>query len=430
MAGEGALLLAAGFVLLLLAGAPLAVVLGATGAFVILVENLGIMSVPTNVYAGIAKYPLLALPVFILAGMVFERAGVALRIVRFMSALVGSRRGAQGVVAILVCMLLGGISGSGPADAAAVAMVMIPAMAKQGYPREFSASLIAAAGSTAILIPPSIAFIVYSVLLPQASVPALFAAGVIPGMLAGLSLMLPVLYFALKHGWGAEDAGDRIGVWQGFKEAVWGLAAPVIILGGLRSGFFTPTEAAVVAAIYGFFVGIVIYRTLDLRAIYRVLVESAEISAIVMIIIALAAVFAHAGNTVGAFDAFAQGLLGVTGREGLMLILVMLLILIAGMILDGVSIFLVFLPILIPVMNQFRWDPVWFGVLLTMNIAIGQFTPPLAVNLMVTAKIANVPIESTVRWVAWMVAAMLLALALVALFPPLALWLPGVMGFQ
>jgi tripartite ATP-independent transporter DctM subunit len=429
VAGEGALLLAAGFVLLLLAGAPLAVVLGATGAFVIMVERLGIMSVPTNVYGGIAKYPLLALPVFILAGMVFERAGVALRIVRFMSALVGSRRGAQGVVAILVCMLLGGISGSGPADAAAVAMVMIPGMAKQGYPREFSASLIAAAGSTAILIPPSIAFIVYSVLLPQASVPALFAGGIIPGMLAGLSLVLPVLYFSLKHGWGAAETGERIGVWASFRDAIWGLAAPVIILGGLRTGFFTPTEAAVVAAIYGFFVGIVVYRSLDLRTIYRVLVESAEISAVVMIIIALAAVFAHAGSTVGAFDAFAQGLLGVTGNEALMLILVMLLILIAGMFLDGVSIFLVFLPILVPIMNQFRWDPVWFGILLTMNIAVGQFTPPLAVNLMVTSKIAGVTMESTVQWVVWMVVAMLGALALVALFPQLALWLPGVMGF-
>jgi tripartite ATP-independent transporter DctM subunit len=430
VAGEGALLLAAGFVLLLLAGAPLAVVLGATGAFVILVERLGIMSVPTNVYAGIAKYPLLALPVFILAGMVFERAGVALRIVRFMSALVGSRRGAQGVVAILVCMLLGGISGSGPADAAAVAMVMIPAMAKQGYPREFSASLIAAAGSTAILIPPSIAFIVYSVLLPQASVPALFAGGVIPGMLAGLALMLPVLYFSLKHGWGAEDEGSPIGVWRSFADAVWGLAAPVIILGGLRTGFFTPTEAAVVAAMYGFFVGTVVYRSLDLRTIYRVLVESAEISAVVMIIIALAAVFAHAGSTVGAFDAFAKGLLGVSGNEAIMLALVMLLILIAGMFLDGVSIFLVFLPILIPIMNQFRWDPVWFGVVLTMNIAIGQFTPPLAVNLMVTSRIAGVPMESTVRWVLWLVVAMLAALALVAAFPQLVLWLPGTMGFS
>jgi tripartite ATP-independent transporter DctM subunit len=425
----GSLLLAGMFALLLAAGAPLAVVLGASGALVILVEHLGIMSVPTNVYGGIAKYPLLALPVFILAGMVFERAGVALRIVRFTSSLVGSRRGAQGIVAILVCMLLGGISGSGPADAAAVAMVMVPAMAKQGYPREFSSSLIAAAGSTAILIPPSIAFIVFSVLLPQASVPALFAGGVIPGMLAGLSLMLPVVYFSMKHGWGAEAAEERLSVWASFKEAVWGLAAPVIILGGLRTGFFTPTEAAVVAAFYGFFVGIVVYRTLDLRTIYRVLVESAEISAVVMIIIALASVFAHAGSTVGAFDAFAKALIGFTSSEGLMLVMVMLMILVAGMFLDGVSIFLVFLPILVPIMNQFNWDPVWFGVLLTMNVAIGQFTPPMAVNLMVTSKIAGVPMEATVRWVVWMVLAMACAMALVALFPPLVTWLPGEMGF-
>jgi tripartite ATP-independent transporter DctM subunit len=429
VAGEGALLLAAGFVLLLAAGAPLAVALGAAGALVIVVEGLGVMSVPTSTYGGIAKYPLLALPVFILAGLVFERAGVALRIVRFMTALVGSRRGAQGIVAILVCMLLGGISGSGPADAAAVAMVMIPAMAKQGYPRAFSASLIAAAGSTAILIPPSIAFIVYSVLLPQASVPALFAAGVIPGMLAGLSLMLPVVYFSLKHGWGADEGAERIGLWQSFREAVWGLAAPVIILGGLRTGFFTPTEAAVVAAIYGFFVGIVVYRSLDLRAIYRVLVDAAEIAAVVMIIIALAAVFAHAGNTVGAFDAFARTLLGLTGNEAIMLLIVMAIVLAAGMVLDGVSIFLVFLPILVPIMTRFGWDPVWFGVLLTMNIAIGQFTPPMAVNLMVTSKIGGVTMESTVRWVVWMVLSMLGALALVALVPATALWLPRTLGF-
>ena len=167
MLAEGSLILFVGFALLLLLGAPLAVALGVAGTIVILREGLGIMSVPTNVYAGLAKYPLLALPVFVLAGMIFERAGVAERLVRFVSALVGKRRGGQAVVAILVCMFLGGISGSGPADAAAVAMVMIPGMAKQGYPREFSASLIAAAGSTAILIPPSIAFIVYSILVPR-----------------------------------------------------------------------------------------------------------------------------------------------------------------------------------------------------------------------------------------------------------------------
>jgi tripartite ATP-independent transporter DctM subunit len=426
---EGSMLLFLGFVLLLALGAPLAVALGATGALVILVEKLGIMSVPTNAYAGIAKYPLLALPVFVLAGMVFERAGVALRIVRFTSALVGNRRGAQGIVAVLVCMLLGGISGSGPADAAAVAMVMIPGMTRQGYPQAFSASLIAAAGSTAILIPPSIAFIVYSVLVPQASVPGLFAGGLVPGVLAGLSLMLPVWYFANRYGWGGDADPEVIPVWQSFKEAVWGLAAPAVILGGLRSGYFTPTEAAVVAVFYGLFVGVVVYRSLDFRAIYSVLVESAEISAVVMIIIALASVFAHAGSTLGAFDAFAKSLIGFTSNEAMMLLMITVMLLIAGMLLDGVSIFLVFLPILIPIMNTFGWDPVWFGIILTMNIAIGQFTPPMAVNLMVTSRIAGIPMEATVPWVLWMVLAMLIALALVTAFPPLALWLPQTLGY-
>ncbi|MEW6514785.1 MAG: TRAP transporter large permease [Pseudomonadota bacterium] len=425
----GSLILFLGFTVLLLLGAPLGVALGAAGTAVILTEGLGIMSVPTNVYAGLAKYPLLALPVFILAGMIFERAGVALRIVNFTSALVGNRRGGQGIVAVLVCMLLGGMSGSGPADAAAVAMVMIPGMAKQGYPRAFSASLIAAAGSTAILIPPSIAFIVYSILVPTASVPALFAAGFIPGMLAGLALIIPVLYLSLREGWGAQSVEEKIPVWQSFKEASWGLLAPVIILGGLRSGVFTPTEAAVVAVFYGLFVGLVVYRSLSWRDVYNVLVVSAEISAVVMIIISLAGVFAHAGSTLGAFDAFAHTLIGITSAEWLMLAMIMIMLLIAGMLLDAVSIFLVFLPILIPIANAFHWDLVWFGVLMTMNMAIGQFTPPMAVNLMVTSRIAGISIESTVQWVMWFVVSMLLALTLVAAMPQLALWLPQTLGY-
>ena len=429
MLAEGSLILLGGFATLLLLGAPLAIALGFVGTIVILREGLGIMSVPTNVYTGIAKYPLLALPVFILAGMIFERAGVAERLVRFVSVCVGNRAGGPAIVAILVCMFLGGISGSGPADAAAVAMVMIPGMAAQGYPRAFSASLIAAAGATAILIPPSLAFIVYNILVPQASIPALFAAGMIPGILAGLSLLVPVLWFSIRHGWGREAARAEGGFWRTFREAVWGLIAPVIILGGLRLGLFTPTEAAVVAAFYGLFVGFVVYRTLDLRKLYAVLVESAEISAVVMIIVALASVFAYAGSTLGAFDAFAKLLLGFTTSEAMMLTMIMVMLLIAGMLLDAISIFLVFLPILVPIMRTFGWDPVWFGVLLTMNMAIGQFTPPMAVNLMVTSRIAGVSIESTVRWVVWMVAAMLVAMVAVAVFPALATWLPRQLGY-
>jgi C4-dicarboxylate transporter DctM subunit len=426
---EGSLILFGGFALLLLMGAPLAVGLGLVGTLVILREGLGIMSVPTNVYAGIAKYPLLALPVFILAGMIFERAGVAERLVRFVSACVGNRAGGPAIVAVLVCMFLGGISGSGPADAAAVAMVMIPGMAAQGYPREFSASLIAAAGSTAILIPPSLAFIVYNILVPQASIPALFAGGMIPGILAGLSLLVPVLWFSIREGWGRDSGRVDVRFWQTFREAIWGLIAPVIILGGLRLGLFTPTEAAVVAAFYGLFVGFFVYRSLDLSKLYTVLVESAEISAVVMIIVALASVFAHAGSTLGAFDAFAKLLLGFTASEAAMLTMIMVMLLIAGMLLDAISIYLVFLPILVPIMRAFNWDPVWFGVLMTINMAIGQFTPPMAVNLMVTSRIAGVTIESTVRWVIWMVAAMLMALIAVAVFPGLATWLPRQLGY-
>jgi len=422
-------LLFGGFLILLLAGVPLATTLGISGAAVILAANLGSMSIASNVYSSLAKYPLLALPVFILAGMIFERAGVAAKLVAFVSALVGPRRGAQGAVAIIVCMFLGGISGSGPADAAAVAMVMLPSMTRQGYPPAFSASIIAAAGSTAILIPPSIAFVIFTVLVPQVSVPALFAAGLIPGVLAGLSLLVPAVVFARRYGWGSTDESERKNLLAVLKDASWGIAAPVIILGGLRTGAFTPTEAAVVAVFYGLFVGTVVYRTLDLRKLYRVLVDSAEISAVVMLIIACAGIFAHAGSTLGAFDAMAKAMLGVTQEEHLMLAMIMLLLLLAGMLLDAVSIFLIFLPILVPIVNAFGWDMTWFAVLMTMNMAIGQFTPPMAVNLLVTSRVARIGVESTVGWVLWMVLSMLCALALVAAFPQLALWLPAQLGY-
>jgi C4-dicarboxylate transporter, DctM subunit len=422
-------LLFLGFVVLMLAGAPIAVALGLAGTLTIMAADLGIMSVPTNVYAGIAKYPLLAIPVFILAGLIFERAGVASRLVDFAASIVGQRHGGLAIVAVLVCMVLGGISGSGPADAAAVATVMIPSMAKAGYPREFSSAVIAAAGCTAILIPPSVAFIVYSVLVPQASVPALFAAGLVPGVLAGLSLIIPILWIAHRYGFGRASIGPRPPFWQSLKGAIWGLIAPVVILGGLRTGAFTPTEAAVVAVFYGLVVGAFIYRTLDLRKLYEVLAESAELSAVVLLIIALAGIFAWAGSTLGAFDHFAQLLVGFARHEVVALLILNAMLLVLGMFLDAVSIFLILLPLLVPVALAFKWDLVWFGVMITMNLAIGQFTPPMAVNLMVTTRIAGVTMESTVRWVLWMVASMTVALLLVAFVPEITLWLPRVLGY-
>ncbi|MGE0725555.1 MAG: TRAP transporter large permease [Alphaproteobacteria bacterium] len=429
MTGDAAVLFL-GFAALLLAGVPIAVALGLAATAVIAHAGLGIMAVPTGTYTGIAKYPLLAIPVFVLAGLIFERSGVAGRLVRLATAIVGQRGGALGIVAVLVCMVMGGIAGSGPADAAAVATVMTAGMARAGYPPAFTASIIAAAGATAILIPPSIAFIVYSVLVPSASVPELFAAGVIPGLLAGAALIVPIVLLSRRHGFGLQADEDRPRFWPSLLDAGWGLLAPVIILGGLRSGFFTPTEAASVAVFYGLAVGVLVYRTIDLKGLYRLLVEAAEISAVVMLIVALASVFAWAGSTLGAFDQLAKGLLGLgLGQWGVMA-LIMVLLLVAGMFLDGVSIFLILLPILVPIAVAFGWDLVWFGVVITMNLAIGQFTPPVAVNLLVTCRIAGVPIESTVRWVFWMVLAMGAAMALVIAVPDLALWLPRTLGYQ
>lgn len=430
-----AALLFLSFAVLMFIGVPVAVALGGAGTLAILLSNLdtqwfGLLAVPQSFYAGLAKYPLLAVPMFVLVGSIFDRSGVASRLVNFAIAIVGRGPGMLPLVAISVAMFLGGISGSGPACAAAVGAVMINSMTRAGYPGSYSASIIAAGASTDILIPPSIAFIVYSVLVPQATVPALFAAGMVPGLLAGIALIIPAVWLARRHGMGAlESSLPRPALLTSLKDATWGLLAPVLILGGMRMGYFTPTEAAVVAVFYGLFVGMVVHKTIKFKDLFVILREAAELSAVIMIIVSLAGIFAWALSTLSIIDPITHAIVNSgLGEYGVLALLIALLI-VAGMFLDGISIFLIFVPLVIPIAQAYQWDLVWFGVILTLMVAVGQFTPPLAVNLMVSCRIAKVTIESTVNWVLWLVAAMFTVLLLVVAFPQLALWLPHYLGF-
>jgi len=423
-------LLFGSFVAMLLLGVPIAAALGLAGTATIGFAQLGVISVPTSVYTGIAKYPLLTIPMFVLAGTIFDRSGVAQKLVRFATAIIGNGRGSLAVIAVVVAMMMGGISGSGPAIAAAVCGVMAPAMIRAGYPRPFIASTVAAASATDILIPPSVALIIYSVLVPQAPTTSMFAAGIIPGTLAGLALIVPTLWLARKHNLGAELSHEpRPPFWGSLWDAALGLFAKVLILGGLRFGIFTPTEAAVIAVAYGLLLGMVVYRTIKVRDLYAMMVEAAEISAVILTVIALASVFGWALSTLSIIDPIATAIINSgLGENGVMALLILLLT-IVGTFLDGISIFIILLPLLIPIALAFNWDLTWFGVVLTLMIAVGQFTPPMAVNLMVACRMAGCSMESTVRWVIWPLITMLMVVVAVVIWPELALWLPRRMGF-
>jgi len=426
---EPGLLLFGVFFLLLFIGVPIVTSIGIAGMLCLWQFNLGIQVMAGNIYANIAKFPLLAIPFFILAGFIMDRVGLSRGLVRLLNVIIGPVPGGLGLVTVAGCVLFGAISGTGPADTAAIGTVMIPAMVKRGYHVGFAAALVAAAATTDVLIPPSVAFVVYGV-ITEASIPRLFAAGVIPGLLMGLALVAPVYLISRKRGWGGERWGTWAEIGRAAWDAKWGLMAPVIILGGIYGGIFTPTEAAVIAVAYGIFFGVVVERNFGWQDLHETLLGASLSTSVVMVVVAFAGLFSWTGSTMGVMDRATKALLGLTQNEIIILLLLNAMLIIAGMLLDAISIYYVFLPIFLPLMKQFHWDPIWFGVVMTVNLAIGTITPPVAVNLYVASNISGASMDDISRWVMPFFLALVGALLLITYIPALSLWLPDLFNIR
>lgn len=437
------------FFALLLIGVPIAICLGMSSMLAILYashfvpqfSSLTLSMIATNTYTGIAKFLLLAIPFFVLSGNIMAKAGISTRLIRFIDDCIGHKKGGMAIVCVIVSCFFGAISGSGPATVAALGAVLIPAMIASGFSPAFSEALMAASSSIAIVIPPSIAFVVYSSIVGE-NVGKLFIAGIIPGILMGLALVIVVMIEARRTNiqvtHEARSGKER---WDSFKDAFWGLLMPVIILGGIYGGIFTPTEAAAVSVVYGIIVGMFIYKEISWRDLYDIFIDSAKTSGGIMLIVATASLFSYCCTLFGISSAAQQILSTVGANKFVFLLIVNVIFLIAGCFIDANSAMYIFIPIMAPVAQHLGYSLVAFGVLATVNLAIGQVTPPVGVNLFIAlglkiedaAKTAEKKVRSFYRVtlpmiskaVAPMIAACLLVLMVVTYIPQTSLLLIG-----
>lgn len=416
------------FMLLLLLGVPIGTVLGVSAVITVIAFNQGIGMLGVNFVSGIASFPLLAIPFFVLAGTIMEKAKLAAKIARLLELIVGRSVGGLAVVAVLTAMFWGAISGSGPATTAAIGLILIAPMVRHGYSKYFAAAIVATSSDLSIIIPPSIAFIIYGN-ITGTSVGTLFVAGIIPGIVMGLLVALMAYLISRKRGYrGLEERGSLKEILVATKEAIWALLSPVIILGGIYAGVFTPTEAAVVAVFYSLFVAVFIYRSVTWRDLVQTLVDSCVTSSVIMFIVVFAGIFSWTASVIGVVDMIANLIIKISPNAIVMIILVDILLLILGMFLDAISILYLVMPILLPVLVTFQIDPIWFGVIFITALAIGQATPPVGVNLFTAANLVDGNLDSVAKEAIWFVVIETVGLIIISLLPQLSLYLPVISG--
>lgn len=419
------------FALFLLLGAPIATCLGMSSVAAMIALGAGrsldvvLGTVPQLVSAAITKSVLMAIPFFILGGNIMEKSGISSRLINLAQSCVGHFKGGVAMVCVLVACFFAAISGSGPATVAALGLILIPAMIEVGYKPAFAAALMAAAGAIGVIIPPSITFVVYGS-ISDVSIGDLFISGVIPGLLMGAALILITLWLGRKAELKLLPRASWKERWGAFKEAFWGLLMPVIILGGIYGGIFTPTEAAAVSAVYGLFVGLFVYRSLSLRDMKKILIDSASTTAVVMLITAAASLFAYVLTRARIDVAISSALETFAGGNTVIfLIIVNICLLIAGCFLDSTSALYIFTPLFLPVAQALGMNLVHFGTIMIVNLAIGLVTPPVGVNLYVACGIANIDLKTISKAVVPLILASLVVLLLVTYVPQLSLALLG-----
>lgn len=416
------------FAILALLNIPIAIVLGMSSVIALaMASNIPLMVVAQRMFTASDSFPLMAIPFFMMAGALMEGGGISRRLINLANKLVGSITGGLALVGILTCMFFAAISGSGPATVAAIGSIMVPAMVDAGYDRGFAAAVMASAGAIGVIIPPSIPMVTYGV-VGGVSIGSIFLGGFGAGILVGLVLMIVSYIISKKRGYhGQSEKFSISAVVKATIDAFWALLMPVIILGGIYGGIFTPTEAAAVAVVYALVVGFFVYRELNLKDLPKVFVNTAVSTSVVMFIISTAQVFGWILTSERIPDAIAQGFIGFSQNPYVILFLINVLLLIVGCFMETNAAIIILAPIFLPLMVKLGIDPIFFGIVMVVNLAIGMITPPLGVNLFVACGISNITIERISKSVLPLLAGMIVALFLITYIPDISMFLPRIM---
>lgn len=413
------------FILIFLS-VPIGIAIGVSTILTIYlaVDNINVGTIAQKAFTALDSFPLMAIPFFILAGVLMGKGGVSKRLLDFASSLVGFMTGGLAMVTILACMFFAAISGSGPATVAAIGSFMIPAMQEKKYGGGFASALTATAGSTGVIIPPSIPFVLLGV-TGGLSISELFLAGILPGILIGILLMIASFIVIKMKKIEVEESEKKIElkkVWTTFYKAIWAMLTPVIVLGGIYSGIFTPTEAAAVAIVYALFVGIFIYRELRWKEIYESLVETIRITGATLYMVGLSIAFAYLLTIERIPAKIADMILASSDNPIIVILLIILFLLIVGAFIDTIAAIVILTPILLPVATQIGMDPIHFGVVMVTSLAIGFITPPVGVNLFVASAVGKVPFDKIVRASLPLFITMVIALLIISFIPGISLF--------